>query len=174
MVTMTTDFAAENQYINARDTYEQRGGGKLPFPDQVALEWLREFYPRGPWTIELVRKAHQYYIGKIEGPEDLARMWLDTPTRPGEIVALDETLIDYDSWPFRRIPEQNRVYPPPPGTWADAPYSTIDWAELSLDILNVIKNDRENMYFRVYGDGYVFQKPIISQSSSSSSGDGGS
>lgn len=48
MVTMTTDFAAENQYINARDTYEQRGGGKLPFPARSLSSGCASSTPAGP------------------------------------------------------------------------------------------------------------------------------
>lgn len=157
MVTMTIEFAAENQFINARDTYETRGGGKLPFPDQVALDWLREFYPRGPWTVDLVRKAHQYYIGKINGPEDFARIWLETPARVGEKVHVDGPLVEYDSWPFHRIPAEHRVHPAPTATWGEYPYNTVDWAELSLDLMSVLEHDKENFPLRVYGDGYVFQ-----------------
>ncbi len=165
MVTMTTDFAAENQYINARDTYERREGGKLPFPDQVALEWLNEFFPRGPWTVDLIGKAHRYFVGKIEAPEDLARMWLDT-SFTGAPIVVDGNHVDYGAWPWWRIPEEERIHPAPSATWAEAPYNTIDWPELSLDVLSVIQNDRERMRLRVYGDGYVFQKPLYPQSSS--------
>lgn len=163
MVTMTIDFAAENQFINARDAYERRGGGHLPFPDQVALDWLREFYPRGPWTIDLVKKAHQYFITKLTGPEDLARVWLTMPPRPGETVVIDETEVDYANWPYSRIPEGARVFPPPPGTFDDAPYNKLDWEELSRDVANVMLHDADNFPLVVYGDGYLFQKPLNPQ-----------
>lgn len=160
MLTMTIDFAAENQYLDARDAYERRHGGHLPFPDQAALEWLREFFPRGPWTIPLVQKMHQYYVGKINGPEDLARMWLDTP---GANVTIDGALVDYANWPYKRVPEDARVFPPPSGTFKDYPYTEMDWEQLSFDVANVIHHDGENFPLVVYADGYVFQRPLNPQ-----------